>query len=44
MSKLLNLLKKHKNKLIPVATGLVGVVAGEPAKGAVMGLLSLLGL
>lgn len=44
MSKLLNLLKKNKNKLIPMATCVAGAVGGEPAMNAVKAALSFLGL
>lgn len=44
MKKALELLKKHRNKLVPVATGLAGVVGGEQAKSCLLSLFSMLGL
>jgi hypothetical protein len=37
-------LKKHKNKLIPVATCVAGAVGGQPALNFLQTLLSFLGL
>lgn len=44
MKPVVDALKKHKNKLIPVATCVAGAVGGQPAMNFLQTLLSLLGL